>query len=225
MDRSPVIATRVENELEAPQRAAGEKAFQRERAQLRTQPAPDGVLPVGSPFPDVELLDANGGPTTFGATAGGRPAVVIFYRGAWGPYCNIALRVYEETLAGPLAERGIALAAISPQKPDGSMTMAEKHSLSYAVLSDAGNSIASALGILTRPSDEALEAQRERGLDLAEVNADGTAGVPMPTVAIVDADGILRWIDVHPDYSSRTEPFEILDALDALRIGEEAVRG
>jgi hypothetical protein len=47
----------------------------------------------------------------------------------------------------------------------------------------------------------------------------------MPTVALVDAGGVLRWIDVHPDYSSRTEPFEILDAVDALRLGEGADRG
>ena len=36
----------------------------------------------------------------------------------------------------------------------------------------------------------------------------------MPTVAIVDAHGVLRWIDVHPDYTSRTEPADILAALD-----------
>lgn len=225
MDNTNVIASLVE-ELEAPQRTrGGENAFQSERARLRTSPAPAGVLPPGSAFPDAVLLDPSGGETSLGAVTAGRPAVVVFYRGAWCPYCNIALRVYQDALVAPLADRGIALVAISPQKPDGSMTMAEKHSLSYAVLSDAGNTIAAELGILTRPADDALELQRENGLHLAEVNADGTVALPMPTVALVDAGGVLRWIDVHPDYSSRTEPFEILDAVDALRLGEEADRG
>ena len=36
----------------------------------------------------------------------------------------------------------------------------------------------------------------------------------MPTVALVDRDGTLRWIDVHPDYSTRTEPDDVLRAAD-----------
>ncbi len=35
----------------------------------------------------------------------------------------------------------------------------------------------------------------------------------MPAVVIVDAAGVIRWIDVHPDYSTRTEPAEILRVL------------
>jgi hypothetical protein len=71
---------------------------------------------------------------------------------------------------------------------------------------------------LTQPSDEARAAQLELGLDLTAVNADGTTGVPMPTVAILDADHLLRWIDVHPDYSTRTEPAQVISALGQLGI-------
>ncbi|MDT4944949.1 MAG: hypothetical protein QOH14_1682, partial [Pseudonocardiales bacterium] len=38
----------------------------------------------------------------------------------------------------------------------------------------------------------------------------------MPTTAILDADHVLRRIDVHTDDSTRTEPHQILDALDHL---------
>jgi hypothetical protein len=57
--------------------------------------------------------------------------------------------------------------------------------------------------------------QREHGLDLTETNADGTAELPMPTVVIVDAVGNVRWLDIHPDYTTRTEPVAVLNALDA----------
>jgi hypothetical protein len=36
----------------------------------------------------------------------------------------------------------------------------------------------------------------------------------MPTTVIVDASGAIRWIDVHPDYATRSEPAEILAAYD-----------
>jgi peroxiredoxin len=110
----------------------------------------------------------------------------------------------------------MVLVAISPQRPDGSLTIRERNGLTFTVLSDPGNQIASALGVLTAPSAEAREAQLELGLDLEAVNADGTTAVPMPTVLIVDADRTIRWIDVRPDYSARTTSAEILAALDRL---------
>ena len=94
--------------------------------------------------------------------------------------------------------------------------MQQKHSLAFAVVSDPGNTIAGRLDILTRPSGEARAAQLHLGLDLTDVNADGTVTLPMPATAILDASRAVRWIDVHPDYSTRTEPRQIIDALNHL---------
>ena len=171
------------------------------------------MLPVGSPMPDGDLLDAEGNPTGVRRTMAGRPAVIVFYRGAWCPFCNLALRTYQEQLADELARRGVALIAISPQKPDGSLTMREKHDLTFAVLSDPGNQVAGGLGIVTAPAPDVRAAQQELGLDIAAGNADGTPSIPMPTVAIADRDGVLRWIDVHPNYARRTEPDQIRSAV------------
>ena len=96
--------------------------------------------------------------------------------------------------------------------------MQQKHSLAFTVVSDPGNTIAGRLGILTRPSPEARAAQLHLGLDLTGVNADGTVTLPMPATVILDAGRTVRWIDVHPDYSTRTEPLQIINALDHLRI-------
>ena len=91
--------------------------------------------------------------------------------------------------------------------------MREKHDLAFTVVSDPGNTIARGLGMLTQPSGEARAAQLRLGLDLTAVNADGTTGLPMPAVVIADAGHIVRWIDVHPDYSTRTGPAQILGLL------------
>lgn len=187
--------------------------FAAEQTGLDAAGIPDGVAAPGTAMPDGDLLDAHGTPTTLSASRSGRPAVVVFYRGAWCPYCNIALRTYQQQLAPALAEQGIELIAVSPQKPDGSLSMQETNELTYTVLSDPGNQIAGQLGIRTAPSADARQAQAAHGLDLAQVNADGTHGLPMPTVAIVDAAGTLRWIDVHPNYTTRTEPGQILAAV------------
>ena len=190
-------------------------AFAREQAELAAS-NPAGVAPAGTALADADLLDVHGAATTLYDALGGGTSVLVFYRGAWCPYCNIALSAYQAQLLPQLTERGIRLVAVSPQKPDGSLTMQQKNNLAFTVVSDPGNVIAGRLGILTRPSDEAGAAQLRLGLDLTSVNADGTVALPMPATLILDASRTIRWIDVHPDYSTRTEPRQVIDALDHL---------
>lgn len=191
--------------------------FEAEQAELNTAGAPATAATPATQLPDVELINAEGTPVSLHTVTNGSPAVIVFYRGAWCPYCNIALKTYQDQLLPDLAERGVALVAVSPQKPDGSLTMQQKHELAFPVLSDAGNVLAGVLGILTAPNAEAREAQAKLGLDLTTENADGTHTLPMPTVAVTDADHILRWIDIHPDYTTRSEPATILAALDRVK--------
>ena len=191
-------------------------AFAADQAALDVRGVPRNVLAAGAVMPDGDLLDVHGASTSLTRLRVGKPAVVVFYRGAWCPYCNIALRTYQIELVPALTERGFELIAVSPQKPDGSLTSAQTNELTFTVASDPGNEIAAAVGIMSDPSPDSVAAQIKLGLDLAEVNADGGRTLPMPTVIVVDAAGIIRWIDVHPNYTSRTEVADILAAVDAV---------
>jgi peroxiredoxin len=191
-------------------------AFRREQAGLAAGGLPAGLASTGTVLPDAALLDPHAAATSLHAVTGDATAVLVFYRGTWCPYCNIALSAYQADLLPQLTQRGVRLVAISPQKPDGSLTIQQKHDLAFPVVSDPGNVLARRLGILTQPSPQARAAQLQLGLDLASVNADGTTTLPMPATVILDTSHTIRWIDVHPDYTSRTEPRQILDALDQL---------
>lgn len=191
------------------------ETFLREQRTLASV-TPEGVIEPGARLPDAALLDPHGHTTSLSEAMAGRQGVLVFYRGAWCPYCNLTLRTYQAALVDELEARGAQLVAISPQRPDGSLTMQEKHGLRFPVLSDPGSTLGRAAAIMTRPGEEALAAQVKLGLDLEEVNADGTSAIPMPTTLILDCDRIVQWVDVHPDYSKRSEPEQILSALDAL---------
>jgi len=188
-------------------------AFAAEQRELAAADRPAAQAAPGDRMPDGNLLDVAGRPTTLAAVLDSRPGVIVFYRGGWCPYCNIALRAYQTQLVPALAEVGIPLVAISPQTPDGSLSTQETKELTFTVLSDPGNQIAGQLGILTAPSEGARAAQLQLGLDLTRVNADGTTTLPMPTVVIVDSAGVIRWMDVHADYTTRTEPAQVLAAI------------
>ena len=49
----------------------------------------------------------------------------------------------------------------------------------------------------------------------SSANAEYSRTLPMPTTVLVDAEGIIRWIDVHPNYTTRSEPTAILAAVAA----------
>ncbi len=181
MTSPSTIAARVAEMHAAAATPSGEETtpFRREQAML-ARGLPPGVAAAGTIVPDTELVDPFGVATTLYAATGHCTAVVVFYRGAWCPYCNIALAAYQSHLLPQLTDRGVRLIAISPQTADGSLTMQQKHDLAFTVLSDPGNVIARHLGIRTHPSEEARDAQLQFGLDLTSVNADGTVTLPMP---------------------------------------------
>ena len=137
----------------------------------------------------------------------------MFYRGGWCPYCNLALRTYQQELLPELGAFDARLVAISPQSPDESLSTVEKAALEFTVLSDPGARLADRIGIAFEQADDVLAAQRELGLDLTKVNAGGAVRLPRPTVLVVDQDRTVRFVDIQPDYTARTEVADIIAAL------------
>lgn len=216
---SPTIAHEVSDFLPGFADAIGPElaaVFDGEQADLRAAGVPDGAVQVGAVLPDAVVLDARGAQHDLGALLEGRPAVIVFYRGAWCPFCNITLRHYQQTLLPALAERGVSLVAISPQTPDGTASAIEKGDLGFTVVSDPGNALAGVLGIVTAPSTAAQEAHTALGFAVKDSNADDTAAIPFPTVLVVDADRRIALADIKVDYTQRTETTEILRAVDAI---------
>ena len=67
-------------------------------------------------MPDAALLTATGARTTLAEVLGGSPAVLVFYRSGWCPYCSVALRGYQVELLPQLEGLGVKMLAISPQR-------------------------------------------------------------------------------------------------------------
>ena len=190
--------------------------FASDQAALAAGGIPTGAVAVGDRLAPFALPDATGRTRTLDEFTADGPAVIVFYRGGWCPYCNLTLRTYQRDLLPELSARSARLVAISPETPDASLGTQEKAELTHTVLSDTGAQLASVLGITFDPSEEGLAAQRALGVDIRTTRADNGTVLPMPTVLIVDRDQTVRFVDIHPDYTGRTEVNEILAALDAL---------
>ena len=193
------------------------EVFDRSIQDLLDQGIPTESIKVGDVLEPFTLDDATGNPVSLDQLVESGPAVIVFYRGGWCPYCNLALRTYQQELLPQLGAFGARLVAISPQSPDESLSTVEKTALKFTVLSDPGARLADQIGIAFEQADNVLAAQRNLGLDLTQVNAEGAVRLPRPTVLVVDRDRIVRFVDVQPDYTSRTEVAEIIAALTNLK--------
>jgi peroxiredoxin len=173
------------------------------------------ALGAGARAPRFTLRSATGNQVTLDALLAEGPVVLTFYRGAWCPYCNLALRALQQH-HDAIRNRGARLVAVSPQVPDESLSLTEKHDLAFEILSDIGSDTAKQYGIAFDLSDELAALYDRWGFDLQRVNAGHARTLPLPATYVIDRTGIIRWAFVDTDYTVRAEPADILAALDTL---------
>jgi peroxiredoxin len=175
----------------------------------------DRALTVGTRAPRFALPTATGRTLSLDDLLAEGPVVLTFYRGAWCPYCNIALRALQQH-HDAIAARGARLVAVSPQTPDESLSLTEKHALAFDVLSDLGSDTAKQYGLAFDLPDDLAAVYDKLGFDLQRVNAGHPRTLPLPATYVIDRDGTVRWAFVDTDYTRRAEPADIVAALDAL---------
>ena len=168
---------------------------------------------VGEKAPDFTLTDQLGRQVSLASELQQGPVALLFYRGEWCPYCNAWLRTFG-LRAAEFSQRGARLLAVSPQTPDNSITMADKHSLEFPVLSDEGGDVIDRYGL--KYDVNAHELYKAGGADLDKFNGEGRWILPAPAVFVIDREGIVRFVSVNGDYTQRAEPDEALAALDSL---------
>ena len=169
---------------------------------------------VGDRAPAIVLPDAHGKRFDVASLLAKGPVVVIFYRGGWCPYCNLELRAYQSLLPR-FAAAGASLVAISPEKPDDSVSTAEKNELTFPVLSDIGHSVGKAFGIVYAFTDELRSVYEGFNLDIPAKN--GTPddwSLPLSATYVIGPDGVILFADTSVDYRHRTDPLEVLNVLE-----------
>ncbi|PTQ07511.1 alkyl hydroperoxide reductase [Sphingomonas oleivorans] len=187
-----------------------------QRRELVAKFDPAQVIKIGDQVEPFELLDVEGGTVTLDALVADGPAVLIFFRFAGCPACNLALPYYDRQLWPQLAAAGIPLVAISPQLPERLGEIRTRHALGFRVASDPDNRLGRRFGITFEPSDIPATPPAEGWI--GEITGTGTWELPQPAVIIIDSDRIARFVAVSPDWLVRTEAPEIVAALQQLKV-------
>ena len=117
-----------------------------------------------------------------------------------------------------IAAYGASLVVISPQLARYSKQVVKKNNLTYPVLCDRSNQVASAFGLAFRLPQDLTELYKRFGVDLERYNGDDSWQLPMPARYIIDSQRIIRDSQVNPDYTQRPDPGELPELLRVLKV-------
>ncbi len=172
------------------------------------------ALKVGDRAPAIVLGNAKGEIVDVGAMLKRGPVIVTFYRGGWCPYCNLELRAFQQVLP-EIEAAGASLVAISPEKPDDTLSTAEKNALSFEVLSDVGQKVGRAFGLVYNFSDALKSAYKEFGQDISARNGAEEWALPISATYVIDRGGTIVYAYTDADYRDRADPADVLKQLMA----------
>jgi peroxiredoxin len=123
--------------------------------------------------------------------------VVLFFRGAWCPYCNAQLRAFQRA-GDSLAEMGIKVAALSVDDEPTTAKLIAKHGLTFPVGHSAdAAAIAGLTGAFVNPGPVFLQSTGFvldlTGKVVVSVYSSGAIGRLVPE----DVVGLVRYLREH----------------------------
>ena len=175
-----------------------------------------GIAAPGDQIPDFALPDAFGNHFRLEQLVQSGPLVLVFYRGAWCPFCDVHLRAFNDR-CGEINQLGARVVSVSPQKPPQVRAIAARNDLQFPLLRDAHNQVGRALGLVFEFSREWRDAHRQIGIDLAEINGEPSWALPIPATFIIDQTKTVTRAWANVDYRIRVDPDEVILALKQQR--------
>ncbi len=178
--------------------------------------ASKNALNVGAKIPSFSLLNDKGETVSSKSLLKEGNLVLVFYRGAWCPYCNLYLKSLQKNL-DKITEKGGKLVAISVENPDTSLSVSTKNKLDFTVLSDPRLDVARKFGIVYQLTPETDEKYKGFGVDLVKQNGTETPDLPLSATYIVNQAGEIVYAFLVPDYTKRAEPEIIIEELGKIQ--------
>lgn len=139
--------------------------------------------------------------------------IISFYRGEWCPFCNLEIKALQKHL--PEFEKlNTKLIAISPQSPDKSLSIQQKHKLDFEVLSDVENKVGKKFGLVYTVAEYLTPIYENYGVGKEFMNKDGRIELPIAATYIIDSNGTIIKEFLSTDYTKRLEPKTMIETIE-----------
>lgn len=168
---------------------------------LRGKPAPIG-LRAGQKLPEFSV-ESEQGETISSRSLAGSPAVLLFIRGNWCPFCTRQVEDLAEHYR-EITESGARLIFVTPKPLATTRRVAEIFGVDFEFWLDPGLQVTDQLGL-----------RHKGGVPGKHRDAHGTDTV-WPTVLVVDKDGELQYVEQSKHISDRPDPATFVAELKKL---------
>jgi peroxiredoxin len=111
---------------------------------------------------------------------------------------------------------GASLIVLSPQLQEFTKPGADRHKLTFPILTDPDNKVGEAYGLAFRLPDDLIAVYQANGIDLAKFDGDESWRLSMPARIVIRRGGLVASAEADPDYTRRPEPEETLAVLRGL---------
>jgi len=192
--------------------SADDMAVMEKAAASLAKSMPDPGIKLGDVAPDFSLSNALGDSVSLKDELKKGPVVLVFYRGAWCPFCNLHLHALQKNLP-QFKQLGAQLITVTPQTPDKSAEQIKKDGLPFEVLSDLKSQVMKDYQLYIELPDDLLAVYKKHGLDIEAYNGKGRAVIPVPGTFVINQQGIVVAKQAETDYKKRMEPADIIKAL------------
>lgn len=188
------------------------EAFGKSIEDLKTKNIENNSKKLGEKIPEFSLPNAKNEIVHSAEILKSGKMVIAFYRGSWCPYCNLELKALQENIS-KFIDKKTTLVAISPQSPDNSLTVIEKHNLTFEVLTDKDNLFAKQLGITFELQDFVLLYYQALGIDISVFNKNKDNTLPVPAVFVVNEEGKIIYKFADANYMNRLNIEALIQSL------------
>ena len=121
-----------------------------------------------------------------------------------------------QEIAADIKAQGASLVVVSPQLEKYSRIMVKKNKLTFPLVKDEDNQLASQFGLTFELPEDLVELYKKFDIDLVRYNGNDLWSLPMPARFIIDQKGNVVSAEANPDYTHRPEPLEIVKELEHL---------
>lgn len=174
---------------------------------------PPSGIQVGELAPDFKAVSQKGGAVQLSTELKEGPVVLIFYRGAWCPFCVKYLLNVSDSL-DYIENKGASVFAVTPQLIEGIKIASEKTDGKIAILHDKNGNIMNAYDGSFEVTEKYQKRVNNKKLNLAESNGQSIAKLPVPATYVIGSDGLILYRQFDYNYKKRATVRAILDALD-----------
>jgi len=184
-----------------------------ERFGMKGDTAPSGIT-VGSKAPNFIAIDQFDNPVELAAELKKGPVVLIFYRGAWCPYCVRYLQNVTDSISF-IQEVGASVYAVTPQLSEGISAVSDKTDGQIPILHDQNGDIMNMYDGSFEVTEKYQERVASKKMNLAESNGQEVAALPVPATYVIDASGVILYRHFDVDYKKRATVAAIIHAFDS----------